>query len=168
MFGLKESLLNLIEHFESLQTVPSYAFEPLRIKHTTRYLLFWSFTHQIPKDTSSNVLRFTARSKRQQIVSIDKDEFDFQVFLKKLKLIYSDSDDYGCEDMDSIIILKCNKWSRKARRSTTPIPLPAPIEIEIECQEKVGLIFKVDKEADWETFLGFVNHLRKEITLENK
>ena len=37
-----------------------------------------------------------------------------------------------------------------------------PIEITIEYQCKIGLIFAVDEDADWETFLGFINHLRKE------
>ena len=160
MFGLKESLLQLIDHLSSDSNV-SFAYETLRIKHTTRYLLFWSFKHQIPKDPTSHRLRFTAKTKRQQVVPIaNKDNFNLQDCIKNLQLKYGDHKEASSE---SVLLLKHNKWSRKARRSNTPTPLPVPIEVSIEFDSKVGLIFTVEEDADWEIFLGFINHLRKEI-----
>lgn len=159
MLGMKESLNQLLDHFNSHYPNCSFAYEPLRIKHTTRYLLFWSFTHQIPKDTSNHRLRFTAKTKRQQCIPVNENDFDFESYIENLQLKYGDSENMSSSNK---LLLKYNKWSRKARRSSEPISLPVPMEVSVEFDSKVGLIFSVDEGADWETFLGFINHLRKE------
>lgn len=165
MLGLKDSLTRLIDHLNTLPRA-SFAFEPLQIKHTTRYLLYWSFTHQIPKDLSSNRLRFTAKTKRQQIIPVNEVDFNLKRYIQDIITKYGVDTEYkesDCIDSDkTILLLKHNKWSRKARRSPTPIALPVPIEITIEYQSKMGLVFTVEEDTDWELFLGFINHLRKE------
>lgn len=159
MLGLKDSLAQLIEHLNTL-THASFAFEPLQIKHTTRYLLYWSFTHQIPKDQSTHRLRFTSKTKGQQIIPVKEEYFNLKNYIQDLNNKYGYGD---CTDtLNDTLLLKYNKWSRKSRRSPIPIELPAPIQISIEYKSKSGLIFTVDEEADWEIFLGFINHLRKE------
>ena len=155
MLGLKDSLTQLIDHLNTMCLV-SFAFEPLQIKHTTRYLLFWSFTHQIPNDPTSHRLKFTAKTTRQQVIPVDNVDFDLKQYIGDLNSKYGESSD------TELLVLKYNKWSRKARRSPTPIALPSSIQITIEYQSKIGLIFTVDEDADWEIFLGFINHLRKE------
>lgn len=156
MLGMKESLNQLLEHFSNLNTVKSFAFELLQVKHTCRYLLFWSYTHELPKD-SNHRLRITAKTKRMQIIEIDDDDLDIENHIKDLDSKYGDG---TCVDSYCITITH-NKWSRKFRRSPSTAPaLPQPIKITIQKSGNT-LIFIPDEEADWETFLSFINHLRK-------
>lgn len=155
MLGMKESLNQLIEHLSNSNTVKSFAFELLQVKHTCRYLLFWSFTLELPKD-SNHRLRITAKVKRMQIIEVD-DEFYIENYIKDLDSTYGDGTSV---DSDCITITH-NKWSRKYRRSPSTAPaLPQPIKITIQ-KSGNNLIFIPDEEADWETFLSFINHLRK-------
>ena len=155
MLGMKESLNQLLEHLVSLNTVKSFAYELLQIKHTSRYLLFWSFELEIPKDTNHR-LKITAKTRRFQTIEIKESDFDLEKYIKELNATY------GSESSDDCITLTHNKWSRKYRRSpSTALPLPQPIKIVIQKCENNNLIFYPDEEADWETFLSFINHLRK-------
>ena len=154
MLGIKESLNQLLEHLSVSITIRSFAFEPLQVKHTCRYLLFWSYTHVLPKD-SNHRLKITAKTKRMQIIEFDGD-INFENYIQELDSTYGGNSG----NLDCITITR-NKWSRKYRRSPSTAPaLPQPIKITIQKSEN-NLIFIPDDEADWETFLSFVNHLRK-------
>ena len=171
MLGLKESLGFLLDLLEKTKLLDdnhslSFAFQNLKIKHTTRYILLWSFTHHIPSEASTHRLKITRKTHRTQEISIYSNEFDFEKFCLDLKT------HYGCNSMGNdlnlttdtySLTLTHNKWSRKSRRSPSSAPLlDSPIHIDIYLVED-KLVFSVDPECDWEIFLGFINHLRKEI-----
>ena len=154
MLGMKESLNQLIKHLGCSNTIKSFAFELLQVKHTSRYLLFWSYTFELPKDLNHR-LKITAKTKRMQIIEQEGD-IDFENYVQELDSSYG-----GNSGATDYITITHNKWSRKYRRSPSTAPaLSKPINIKIQ---KVGnnLIFIPDEEADWETFLSFINHLRK-------
>jgi hypothetical protein len=154
MLGMKESLNNLLEYLKLLIIPVYFAFELLQIKHTCRYLLFWSFEHEIPKDSNDHI-KITAKTRRTQTIKIENNAEEY------IKDIINR---YGDENLtDFTLLITHNKWSRKYRRSpltVSPPPLESPMKISIQ---KSGneLIFSVDAETDWETFLSFINHLRK-------
>lgn len=165
MLGMKESLTELLDYLKNQVCIKSFAFELLQIKHTCRYLLFWSFTDDFPKDTSNNRLKITPKSKRSQQLIINKrDDFCFEDFLQDIKVKFGDS----IEEMGPIYILtlKQNKWSRKHRRSPETAPLlktPLRISIsKIDLEDFYITFTLLNDEEDWEIFLGFINHLRKE------
>ena len=156
---MKESLNQLIEHFKLLNSVKYFAFELLQIKHTCRYLLFWSFEDEIPKD-SNHRIKITAKTRRTQTIEIDYNEnFNLKEYIEDITSRYGEksSSDSSCKTLT----ITHNKWSRKYRRSpSTAPPLPQPIKIIIQ-QSGNNLIFSPDEDTDWETFLSFINHLRK-------
>lgn len=157
MLGMKESLNQLLNHLSNYKSIQYFAFELLQIKHTCRYLLFWS-DFELPKD-SNHRLKINAKNRRLQIIEIKSEElinFNLENFIKETNLRY------GEESNDPLCItITHNKWSRKYRRApATAPPLSCPVKITVEQLEN-NLILCPDEEADWETFLGFVNHLRK-------
>lgn len=151
MLGMKESLNQLIEHLKQQQVY--FAFDLLQIKHTCRYLLFWSFGQEIPKD-SNHRIKITAKTRRTQTIKIPTDP---EEYIKDIKCRYGSDSSISSHT----IIVTHNKWSRKYRRSpSTAAPLDNPMKITIQ-KSGNDLIFSVDDETDWETFLSFINHLRK-------
>lgn len=174
MLGMKESLNELLEHLKNFQQIKSFAFQVLQIKHTTRYLLFWSLSHPIPVDKDYK-LKITAKGKRVQTITVPA-AFDFRIFCNELQTKYTDNSTQPLEHnlyTDTFTInLTHNRWNRKSRRSgQPPILLTNPIEVLFTIQNNetnTELVLVPDSQADWDTFLGFVNHLRKEVELEGK
>lgn len=159
MLGMKESLNQLIEHFKQLNLIKYFAFELLQIKHTCRYLLFWSFEDEIGKD-SNHRIKITAKNRRSQTIEIDDDENNFNLneYIEEINSLYGEN---AVHSSFKTITITHNKWSRKYRRSPlTAPPLPKPIKIAVQ-QFGNDLIFSIDQEDDWEIFLSFINHLRK-------
>lgn len=155
MLGMKESLNQLIEHLKQQQVY--FAFELLQIKHTCRYLLFWSFDQEIPKD-SNHRIKISAKTKRTQTIKIATDP---EEYIKDITCRYGSDSSISEPSYPHTIIISHNKWSRKYRRSpSTAPPLDNPMKITIQ-KSGNDLIFSVDDETDWETFLSFINHLRK-------
>lgn len=155
MLGMKESLLELLEYLKQSNSnhLIRFAYDLLQIKHTCRYLLFWSFSQEFPKD-SGNRLKMTAKVQRVQSIQVAND-FNFQEFLEII------SSKYGSVDSNALLLTH-NKWSRKYRRSPESAPLlNNPIKMSI-VYENDSVSFYPEEGADWETFLGFVNHLRKD------
>lgn len=152
---MKESLNQLIEHLKQQQHI-YFAFELLQIKHTCRYLLFWSFEHKIPKDPNHRI-KITVKAKRTQTLKITK---DFEEYIKDI------NSRYGSDSPTSnpyIITVTHNKWSRKYRRSpltAPPPPLENPMKVTIQQSVNDVVIFSVDDATNWDTFLSFINHLR--------
>ena len=128
------------------------------MKHTCRYLLFWSFEYEIPKDFS-NRMKITTKTKRIQTIEIEKD-FNFAEYIQSINNLYGNIDSSELTNSHNLTITH-NKWSRKYRRSPSSAPpLDKPMKITIQNSGN-QLIFSVDEETDWETFLSFINHLRK-------
>lgn len=167
MLGIKESLNKLLDHLSTIPQKKSFAFQILQIKHTTRYLLFWSFFHTIPVE-KNHKLKITVQGKRFQILKVPT-TFDFKVFCDNLQTKYADPQTEQSTHATDNFILKLihNKWSRKSRRSDQPpILLHTPVEIFVTFQindQSAELVMVPDAQADWEIFLGFVNHLRKDL-----
>lgn len=183
MLGMKESLEELLSYLGSIQEIHSFAYNLLQIKHTCRYLLFWTTStssgYQFPKDSSNHRLKITGKTRRIQTIAVkDVNNFNFHDYIKEIADKYgseesnresesaskSQSTDqyFDCSIPSGSIILTHNKWSRKYRRSpSTAPPLPTPILVSIELHQDL-LIFCPGDGADWEIFLGFINHLRKE------
>ena len=167
MLGMKESLDQLLDYIPSQNHIKSFAYNLLHIKHTCRYLLFWSLSDQpeFPKDCA-NRLRFTAKPHRLQTILVTAD-FNFELFLNELH------DKYGSGELNNyspaLLLLTHNKWSRKYRRSPSTAPLlENPIKIAIDLDKTNNLVsFYLVGEVgeDWEIFLGFINHLRRDFKL---
>lgn len=159
---MKESLIELLVYLQSFMQIKSFAYELLQIKHTCRYALFWSFSDEIPKESSTHRLKITAKSKRTQTITII--EGDLNVVLKDIRTKYGEVSDAVTDSL--LLELKQNKWSRKYRRSPETAPLlPNPLTISISIAHHTNFELEftlVNDEADWELFLGFINHLRKE------
>ena len=168
MLGMKESLNVLLDHLKTFQQIKSFAFQVLQVKHTTRYLLFWSLSHPIPIDNDFK-LKVTAKGNRVQTIKVPA-AFNFRIFCNELQTKYTDnftqpSESNLCTDTFTITLTH-NKWNRKSRRSgQPPILLTDPIEVLFTIQNTTELVLVPDAKADWDTFLGFVNHLRKEVEL---
>jgi hypothetical protein len=175
MLGLKESLgrlLNYLEEISGEHSSLSFAFQFLQIKHTTRYILMWSFSRQFPKDSKTHQLKVTRKTQRTQEIAVSVDVFDFQEFCKDLGKRFGSSQEYSTYFTDSFdsftLHLTHNKWSRKSRRSpSNAFPLQAPFKIDISLQEN-SVCFAVESDVHWDTFVGFINHLRKELDLPTR
>jgi hypothetical protein len=152
LVGLKETFLEVIQIFQSLSSY-SFAYDFIKISHTCRWVIFWSFTDSLPSEHGGR-LKISAMASGVQIVEIDIPKQEILNLLSNYGSIEEIDDSY-------MLTLCQNKWSRRARRSG-PESLIEPLVIEISFSGKdVILYFETNSNSLWDIFIGFINHLRK-------
>lgn len=170
--------MNVLKSLQQDINSLSFAYQTLRIKHTTRWLLFWSFSHRLPTDFKGQ-LNPSAKTKGSQIIPIDEFKYDEYLALVQKNNEKTRNDDIYFSEIESkpveegsfissnnFIKLKLTKniWSRRARRSG-PFPLVRPICLSISILED-EVVFNLlddvvdDSKENWDNFISFVNHLR--------
>ena len=167
MLGMKETLKNILIYLKDAEKVQYFAFERLQIKYTCRYLIFWSFTHLIPRDHNFQ-LALSSKAKRTQTIEINSDQM--VGLISNIQEKYCDEIfEFDDDDEDFFFELTLNKWSRKYRRNPqTAAALQCPIKISIKKLDQFiefELMNDEIENEDWDNFVGFVDHLRKEIKL---
>ena len=165
MLGMRKTLEDILDYIKDFGEVKSFASDKLQIKHTCRYLIFWSFTVVIPKD-NNNRLSISAKAKRIQ--TIDSKSISIVDLLSKLKENYAEELFENGDDEDFLLELQHNKWSRRYRRNPqNAAALQRPLRISVRQRENF-IEFELlnndaeNEEWEWDTFVGFINHLRKE------
>ena len=153
LLGLKESFLEVQKVLNNLSSC-FYAFELIKISHTSRWVIFWSFTDNLPVDQNGRLKIGSMTSGFQVVVECGLAEEEIVKMMSEYGSFEQHDDTY-------ILTLSQNNWSRKARRSG-PEPLSEPMTIEVTILEKELLLyFDTKSNALWDIFVGFVNHLRK-------
>lgn len=153
LLGLKESFIAALQILKN-KSGCFYAYERIRVSHTCRWVLFWSFTDPFPVDLQGRLVISAMVSGIQSI----KQTLTYEDAVAMLSL-------YGKvekEDVHYTLKLSQNTWSRKARRSGCAEPLPDVLAIEFSIvDEELVFYFDTQSKELWDIFVGFVNHLRK-------
>lgn len=149
MLGVKDSLDELKKHLKG-QSGVSFAFEVIKVSHTSRWILFWSYCKQFQTESNGRLKTNTMQMGIQRIdCSLQRHEV-----IDSLRM-------YGSLSKTLTLTITENCWSRKARRSQ-PEPLLQEIKIQITLVEDEVILENLTSDRnEWDTFVGFVNHLRK-------
>lgn len=146
MLGVKDSLDELIDYFKH-QTGVSFAFEVIKVSHTSRWILLWSYCKQFQTEPNC---KLKTNTMQMGVQTIDCNLTRQEIINELLK--------YGNLSDTLKLTITENRWSRKARRSH-PEPLLVEISIQVVLEDD-QVIFELLSD-EWDTFVGFVNHLRK-------
>ncbi len=153
LLGLKDSFIEVLKIFKSRYRHCWFAYEMIKISHTCRWVVFWSFTDSLPTEPNGR-LKISVMASGFQIL-------DWALPEEQSRRILCSYGNFEKVGNDYVLTLHQNIWSRKARRSG-PEAIPEAIIIEVSFLEnQIQFFFETNSNLLWDIFIGFVDHLRK-------